>query len=258
MALAGALAGDGRIGGRFLSPGLDYGEVDTINLCCRTRTVSLARHAAGGSLDGCRAAVLGVTFKPGSDDVRDSASLEVCCRWPPRARTSPCTTRSPPPAPCGCARTAVRRLGRGGGRRRRPRPAAHRMAGIPADRPGCPRCRGRPAQQHRRPVRARRAAVAVSRLVVPCPGPAINSPAARPGGQIARRGRHAMEVYGKMGPRRELSEMPAAPALEVREHERGGCGRSDMRASDPVRQAMQGTDLRLRPRLRSACQPARP
>ena len=107
-ALAGALAGDGRIGGRFLAPGLGYGggclpkdvrafaaaagqlgieslavllgEVDAINLRCRTRTVSLARDAAGGSLDGCRAAVLGVAFKPGSDDVRDSASLEVCCR----------------------------------------------------------------------------------------------------------------------------------------------------------------------------------
>jgi UDPglucose 6-dehydrogenase len=108
VALVRALAGDGRIGGRFLAPGLGYGggclpkdirafaaaarqlgveslavmlaEVDAINLRCRSRTVDLARQVAGGSLDGCRAGVLGVAFKPGSDDVRDSASLDVCCR----------------------------------------------------------------------------------------------------------------------------------------------------------------------------------
>ena len=34
----------------------------------------------GGALEGCRAGVLGVAFKPGTDDVRDSASLDVCCR----------------------------------------------------------------------------------------------------------------------------------------------------------------------------------
>jgi UDPglucose 6-dehydrogenase len=107
-ALAEALAGDERIGGQFMLPGLGYGggclpkdvrafaaaagklgveslavllgEIDAINLRCRTRTVSLARHAAGGSLGGCRVAVLGVAFKPGSDDVRDSASLDVCGR----------------------------------------------------------------------------------------------------------------------------------------------------------------------------------
>jgi UDPglucose 6-dehydrogenase len=108
VALAGALAGDARIGGSFLGPGLGYGggclpkdvrafgvtagqlgvgslavllaEVDAINLRCRLRAVDLARRVAGGSLDGRRVGVLGVAFKPGSDDVRDSASLEVCGR----------------------------------------------------------------------------------------------------------------------------------------------------------------------------------
>jgi UDPglucose 6-dehydrogenase len=106
--LARALAHDGRIGGRFLAPGLGYGggclpkdvrafaaaagqlgveslavilaEVDAINLRCRTRAVDRAREAVGGALEGCRAGVLGVAFKPGTDDVRDSPSLDVCCR----------------------------------------------------------------------------------------------------------------------------------------------------------------------------------
>jgi UDPglucose 6-dehydrogenase len=107
-ALVAALAGDSRIGSHFLAPGLGYGggclpkdvralaaiargmdieplaamlhEVDAINLRCRTRIVDLARKVAGGSLDDCSVTVLGVAFKPGSDDVRDSASLDVCGR----------------------------------------------------------------------------------------------------------------------------------------------------------------------------------
>jgi UDPglucose 6-dehydrogenase len=107
-ALAGALAYDERIGGRFLTPGLGYGggclpkdvrafgavagelgvgslatlltEVDVINMRCRSRAVELARELVGGSLEGRRVAVLGVAFKPGSDDVRNSASLDVCGR----------------------------------------------------------------------------------------------------------------------------------------------------------------------------------
>jgi UDPglucose 6-dehydrogenase len=106
--LAEALAHDERIGGRFLAPGLGFGggclpkdirafrsvanelgvrsvatildEVDSINRRRRTRVVDLARDAAGGSLAGCRIAVLGLAFKPGSDDIRDSPSLEVCAR----------------------------------------------------------------------------------------------------------------------------------------------------------------------------------
>lgn len=107
-ALVAALTCDSRIGGQFLAPGLGYGggclpkdvrafaaiarqieieslatmldEVDAVNLRCRTRTIDLARKVVGGSLDGCSVAVLGVAFKPGSDDVRDSASLDVCGR----------------------------------------------------------------------------------------------------------------------------------------------------------------------------------
>ena len=183
-ALAGALAGDGRIGGRFLSPGLGYGggclpkdvrafaaaagqlgieslavllgEIDAINLRCRTRTVSLARRAAGGSLDGCRAAVLGVAFKPGSDDVRDSASLDVCCRL--AAEGAHVTVHDPVAAASAARLRPDLRYAASvmeAVRRRRPRPAPHRMAGIPADRPGHPQRRSRPAQHHRRPVRSR-------------------------------------------------------------------------------------------------------
>lgn len=107
-ALVAALADDSRIGSQFLAPGLGYGggclpkdvrafaaiarqmeieplammlgEIDAINLRCRTRAVDLARQVAGGSLDGCSVTVLGVAFKPGSDDVRDSPSLDVCGR----------------------------------------------------------------------------------------------------------------------------------------------------------------------------------
>jgi UDPglucose 6-dehydrogenase len=108
LALAEALGHDVRIGRRFLSPGLGYGggclpkdirgfraaaadlgvdtlagwlgTVDEINRGRRERVVTLAREAAGGSLDGKRVAVLGVAFKPNSDDVRDSPSLAVCDR----------------------------------------------------------------------------------------------------------------------------------------------------------------------------------
>jgi UDPglucose 6-dehydrogenase len=106
--LAEALGYDARIGRRFLSPGLGFGggclpkdvrafratasaldvdslvsllsSVDAINQGRRDRVVSLARETAGGTLDGKRVAVLGVAFKPNSDDVRDSPSLAVCER----------------------------------------------------------------------------------------------------------------------------------------------------------------------------------
>ena len=54
--------------------------MDAINQGRRDRVVALARQAAGGTLDGKRVAVLGVAFKPNSDDVRDSPSLAVCDR----------------------------------------------------------------------------------------------------------------------------------------------------------------------------------
>jgi UDPglucose 6-dehydrogenase len=106
LPLAEALGYDARIGRRFLSPGLGYGggclpkdvrafratasalgvdsvvallgSVDAINIGRREQVVTLALQAAGGTLDGARVAVLGVAFKPSSDDVRDSPSLAVC------------------------------------------------------------------------------------------------------------------------------------------------------------------------------------
>ena len=106
--LAEALGHDARIGRRFLSPGLGFGggclpkdirafratasslgvdslvslltTVDAINEGRRDRVVALARDITGGGLAGMRVAVLGVAFKPNSDDIRDSASLAVCDR----------------------------------------------------------------------------------------------------------------------------------------------------------------------------------
>ncbi|MET7514580.1 UDP-glucose/GDP-mannose dehydrogenase family protein [Streptomyces sp. NPDC005480] len=103
--LADALGHDTRIGRRFLSAGLGFGggclpkdiraftaradelgvgsavsflrEIDEINVRQRRRTVAIARDMAGGSFTGRRIAVLGATFKPDSDDIRDSPALAV-------------------------------------------------------------------------------------------------------------------------------------------------------------------------------------
>jgi len=106
--LADAIGLDDRIGRKFLSPGLGFGggclpkdirafrhtaaekgvtslvnllsTVDTINLGRRERVTALAREAVGGSLAGKRVATLGIAFKPNSDDIRDSPSLDICGR----------------------------------------------------------------------------------------------------------------------------------------------------------------------------------
>ncbi|MFF7449772.1 MULTISPECIES: nucleotide sugar dehydrogenase [unclassified Streptomyces] len=103
--LADALGHDDRIGRRFLNAGIGFGggclpkdiraftaraqeldagaavaflhQVDEINQRQRTRTVALARRLAGGDLTGRPVTVLGATFKPNSDDVRDSPALAV-------------------------------------------------------------------------------------------------------------------------------------------------------------------------------------
>jgi UDPglucose 6-dehydrogenase len=104
--LATALGYDERIGAKFLKPGLGFGggclpkdirafrataadlgvtsvvdllgTVDTINLNRRARVAQLAREATGGSVAAKRVAILGAAFKPNSDDIRDSPSLDVC------------------------------------------------------------------------------------------------------------------------------------------------------------------------------------
>jgi len=103
--LAEAIGYDPRIGNRFLAAGLGFGggclpkdirafmaragelgadeavaflrEVDQINLRRRAHTVDLARETLGGEFRDKRITVLGATFKPDSDDVRDSPSLDV-------------------------------------------------------------------------------------------------------------------------------------------------------------------------------------
>jgi len=52
-------------------------EVDAINMRRRVRMVDLARELFDGSIVGRRITILGASFKPDSDDVRDSPALSV-------------------------------------------------------------------------------------------------------------------------------------------------------------------------------------
>jgi nucleotide sugar dehydrogenase len=106
--LADAIGHDARIGRKFLNAGVGFGggclpkdiralqarvselglsqtmgfldEMDQINLRRRDRVVSLASSILGKQLAGKRICVLGVTFKPDSDDVRDSPALDIAVR----------------------------------------------------------------------------------------------------------------------------------------------------------------------------------
>ncbi|MFB9552579.1 UDP-glucose/GDP-mannose dehydrogenase family protein [Streptomyces roseoviridis] len=103
--LAEAIGHDERIGSKFLRAGIGFGggclpkdirafmaragelgadqaltflrEIDSINMRRRASMVEMAREALGGGFLGKRVAVLGATFKPDSDDVRDSPALNV-------------------------------------------------------------------------------------------------------------------------------------------------------------------------------------
>ncbi|MEU0659277.1 UDP-glucose dehydrogenase family protein [Streptomyces lavendulocolor] len=104
--LAEAIGYDERIGAKFLRAGIGFGggclpkdirafmaragelgadqaltflrEIDSINMRRRGQMVGMAREALGdGTFLGKRVAVLGATFKPNSDDVRDSPALNV-------------------------------------------------------------------------------------------------------------------------------------------------------------------------------------
>jgi UDPglucose 6-dehydrogenase len=99
--VATAIGADGRIGDKFLHPGPGYGgscfpkdvaalirsarearvplslveQVQTVNSERKIAMAGRIERAAGGTLAGKTVAVLGVTFKPDTDDVRDAPSL---------------------------------------------------------------------------------------------------------------------------------------------------------------------------------------
>ena len=104
-ALADALGYDSRIGRKFLNAGVGFGggclpkdirafsararelglgqtvqfleEVDHINLRQRHRVVQKVKEILGADASGAKVSILGLAFKPHSDDVRDSPALDV-------------------------------------------------------------------------------------------------------------------------------------------------------------------------------------
>src|SRR6478735_3360983 len=101
--VATAIGADGRIGNKFLHPGPGYGgscfpkdvaalirtarearsplslveQVQTVNSERKIAMAKRIEHAAGGSVAGKTVAVLGIAFKPDTDDVRDAPSLTL-------------------------------------------------------------------------------------------------------------------------------------------------------------------------------------
>ncbi len=199
LQLAEALGHDARIGRRFLSPGLGFGggclpkdvrafrataaglgvssvvsmlsTVDAVNTGRRDRVVTLAREVAGGTLAGQRVAVLGVAFKPDSDDVRDSPSLAVCDRL--TAEGARVRVHDPVAMPSAAKRRPALEYASsvsGGRAGRRPGAAPHRVVRLPGHRPGRAGPCGGPPGADRRPVLPGRRAVAGIRLDGPRAG----------------------------------------------------------------------------------------
>ncbi len=103
--LAKAIGYDPRIGSRFLQAGIGFGggclpkdirafmarseelgakqaleflrEIDSINMRARSRMIDLVRKDLSEDLRGKKIAILGASFKPDSDDVRDSPALDI-------------------------------------------------------------------------------------------------------------------------------------------------------------------------------------
>ena len=106
--LAKAIGYDPRIGNRFLQAGIGFGggclpkdirafmaraeelgakqaleflrEIDQINLRARQRVIDVVRADLSQDLTKYKIAVLGATFKPDSDDVRDSPALDIAAQ----------------------------------------------------------------------------------------------------------------------------------------------------------------------------------
>ena len=106
--LAKAIGYDPRIGGRFLQAGIGFGggclpkdirafmaraeelgadqaleflrEIDAINLRARQRVIDVVRADLSEDLTQYKIAILGATFKPDSDDVRDSPALDIAAQ----------------------------------------------------------------------------------------------------------------------------------------------------------------------------------
>jgi UDPglucose 6-dehydrogenase len=106
--LAKAIGYDPRIGNKFLQAGIGFGggclpkdirafmaraeelgakqaleflrEIDAINLRARLRVIDVVRSELSEDLTQYKIAVLGATFKPDSDDVRDSPALDIAAQ----------------------------------------------------------------------------------------------------------------------------------------------------------------------------------
>ena len=106
--LAKAIGYDPRIGSRFLQAGIGFGggclpkdirafmaraeelgadqaleflrEIDAINLRARQRVIDVVRADLSADLTQYKIAILGATFKPDSDDVRDSPALDIAAQ----------------------------------------------------------------------------------------------------------------------------------------------------------------------------------
>ena len=102
-AVAKGMGLDGRIGRKFLHPGPGFGgscfpkdaralvriaqehgvssriieAVIEVNEAQKARMISKIRHALGGDVSGRRLAILGLTFKPETDDMRDAPALAI-------------------------------------------------------------------------------------------------------------------------------------------------------------------------------------